>query len=48
MNPEKTIKNYDFILAEASVIENLRRSGKVSLHPRLEHLQYIVEHIPDR
>jgi hypothetical protein len=47
MNPEKAIKEHEFILAEASVIENLRRAGRVNLHPRLEHLQYIVEHIQD-
>jgi S-methylmethionine-dependent homocysteine/selenocysteine methylase len=43
MNPEKAIKNHDFILAEASVIETLRRSGKVSLHPRLEHALLVYD-----
>jgi hypothetical protein len=36
MNPEKAIKNHDLILAQASFIETLKRSGKVNLHPRLE------------
>ncbi|MCK5204330.1 MAG: hypothetical protein KAR15_10670 [Desulfobacterales bacterium] len=45
MNLEKAIKSDDFIFAEASVIEALRRSGRVNLHPRLEHLGYIVENI---
>ena len=43
MNPEKAIKNHAFILAEASVIETLRRSGKVHLHPRLEHALLVYD-----
>ncbi len=43
MNLEKAIKNHDFILAEASVIEALRRSGKVDLHPRLEHALLVYD-----
>jgi hypothetical protein len=45
MKLEQVIKKHDLILAEASVIEALRRSGKVNLHPRLEHLEYIAENI---
>lgn len=43
MNPEKAIRTHDFILAEASVIETLRRSGRVNLHPRLEHALLVYD-----
>ena len=35
MNLEKVIRDYDFVLTEASVIESIRRAGEVTLHPRL-------------
>jgi S-methylmethionine-dependent homocysteine/selenocysteine methylase len=43
MKLEQTIKEHDLILAEASVIEALRRSGKVDLHPRLEHALLVYD-----
>jgi S-methylmethionine-dependent homocysteine/selenocysteine methylase len=43
MKLEQAIKKHDLILAEASVIEALRRSGKVNLHPRLEHALLVYD-----
>lgn len=43
MNFSKTLAQTDFMLAEAAVIEALRRSGAVALHPRLENALLIYE-----
>lgn len=43
MDIQTTIDDHDFILTEAAVIESLRRSGDVHLHPRLEHALLIYE-----
>ena len=37
MTIEKLIRNNDYLLMEAAVIETLRRSPQVELHPRLEN-----------
>ena len=37
MNIKEIIDNHNFVLTEAAVIEALRRSGNVDLHPRLEN-----------
>jgi len=41
----ETIANTDFILAEAAVIESLRRSGAAALHPRLENALLIYDDV---
>ena len=41
----ETIANTDFILAEAAVIESLRRSGAAVLHPRLENALLIYDDV---
>jgi len=43
MDMQKLLDNHDFILAEAAVIETLRRSGDVNLHPRLENALLVYE-----
>lgn len=43
MNIQTIIDDHDFILTEAAVIESLRRSGDVNLHPRLENALLIYE-----
>jgi S-methylmethionine-dependent homocysteine/selenocysteine methylase len=43
MDFSETIANTDFILAEAAVIEALRRSGAAALHPRLENALLIYD-----
>lgn len=43
MTIQKILKDHDFILSEAAVIETLRRSGKIELHPRLEHALLIYK-----
>jgi homocysteine S-methyltransferase len=45
MNFIETIANTDFILAEAAVIESLRRSGAAVLHPRLENALLIYDDV---
>ncbi len=40
---EDTVKNSKFVLAEASVVESLRRSNRVELHPRLVHSPLIYD-----
>jgi S-methylmethionine-dependent homocysteine/selenocysteine methylase len=42
---EEVLKNESFILAEASVVEVLRRSGKVELHPDLIHCHLIYDEV---
>lgn len=37
MDIQKTLDDHDFIVMEASVIELLRRSGEITLHPQLEN-----------
>jgi S-methylmethionine-dependent homocysteine/selenocysteine methylase len=43
MDIQTILDNHDFILTEAAVIESLRRSGNVNLHPRLENALLIYE-----
>ena len=43
MDIKKILDDHDFILTEAAVIESLRRSGDVNLHPRLENSLLIYE-----
>lgn len=43
MHIQKILHDHDFILTEAAVIESLRRSGNVNLHPRLENALLIYE-----
>lgn len=42
---EKLLAENDLMLAEAAVIEALRRSGKVELHPRLENALFIYDRV---
>ncbi|MCP4373810.1 MAG: homocysteine S-methyltransferase family protein [Deltaproteobacteria bacterium] len=43
MHIQKIFDDHDFILTEAAVIESLKRSGDVDLHPRLENALLIYE-----
>jgi len=43
MSFEGILREHKFILAEASVVESLRRSNKVELHPRLVHALLIYD-----
>ena len=43
MTIQKIIDDHEFILAEAAVIEALRRSGNPELHPRLENALLIYD-----
>jgi S-methylmethionine-dependent homocysteine/selenocysteine methylase len=43
MDIQKLLDDHDFILTEAAVIETLRRSATVALHPRLENALLIYE-----
>jgi homocysteine S-methyltransferase len=43
MHFSETLANTDFFLAEAAVIESLRRSGAAVLHPRLENALLIYD-----
>jgi S-methylmethionine-dependent homocysteine/selenocysteine methylase len=43
MDMQTIIDNHDVVLMEAAVIESLRRSGDVNLHPRLENALLIYE-----
>ena len=43
MNIKEIIDNHNFVLTEAAIIEALRRSGNVDLHPRLENALLIYD-----
>ncbi len=43
MDIQEILDNHKLILTEAAVIESLRRSGDVNLHPRLENALLIYE-----
>ncbi len=43
MDLEKALAEYDFILTEAAVIETLRRSTKITLHPELVNARLIYD-----
>ncbi len=43
MDMQKILDDHEFILTEAAVIESLKRSGTVALHPRLENALLIYE-----
>lgn len=43
MDLEKALAAYDFILAEAAVIETLKRSGEIELHPELVNALLIYD-----
>jgi homocysteine S-methyltransferase len=43
VNIQQILDDHDFVLTEAAVIETLRRSGDVDLHPRLENALLIYE-----
>ena len=43
MSLEKILDSHDFILTEAAVIESLKRSFRVRLHPRLENALLIYD-----
>lgn len=43
MNIHETLENHSFVLTEAAVIESLRRSGDIHLHPRLENALLIYD-----
>ena len=43
MNIQKAIEKHDLILTEAAVIETLKRSGNVQLHPLLENALLIYD-----
>jgi S-methylmethionine-dependent homocysteine/selenocysteine methylase len=43
MNIKQIIDEHDLVLTEAAVIETLRRSGNVNLHPRLENALLIYD-----
>lgn len=45
MNLSRTLEACDFILAEAAIVEAVSRSGRVSLHPRLQHALLIYDQI---
>jgi S-methylmethionine-dependent homocysteine/selenocysteine methylase len=45
MDIRKLLVKKDFILAEAAVVESLRRSDKVELHPRLVHALLIYDKV---
>jgi homocysteine S-methyltransferase len=48
MDIQKILNNNNFILTEAAVIESLRRSGDVNLHPHLENALLIYEEAGSR
>jgi homocysteine S-methyltransferase len=48
MSLREALDRNDFLLTEAAVIESLRRSGKVRLHPRLENALLIYEEVGRR
>lgn len=43
MNIQQALQRHDIILTEASIIESLRRSGQVTLHPYLENALLIYD-----
>jgi homocysteine S-methyltransferase len=43
MDIQEILDNHNLILSEAAVIESLRRSGTINLHPRLENALLIYE-----
>lgn len=43
MGIQKILEDHDFILTEAAVLETLRRSGDIALHPRLENALLIYD-----
>ena len=43
MRLEKALAEHDFILTEAAVIETLRRSAKIALHPELVNALLIYD-----
>lgn len=43
MTIQQIMDGYDFILTEAAVIETLRHSGGIELHPRLQNAQMIYD-----
>ena len=45
MNLSRTLEECNFILAEAAIVEAVRRSGRVSVHPRLQHALLIYDQI---
>ena len=45
MQFDETLEKTDFMLAESAVIESLRRSGAVALHPRLENALLIYDDV---
>ena len=48
MDIQKILNDHNFILTEAAVIESLRRSGDVNLHPHLENALLIYEEAGNR
>ena len=48
MDIQKILNDHNFILTEAAVIESLRRSGDVNLHPHLENALLIYEEAGSR
>ncbi|MGB7055950.1 MAG: homocysteine S-methyltransferase family protein [bacterium] len=45
MSFKSVLEDNNFILAEASIVEALRRSGKVELHPKLGHSLLIYDEV---
>jgi len=43
MTLQETLDNRDFVLIEAAIIESLRRSSDISLHPKLENALLIYD-----
>ena len=43
MNLLNILERNDVVLAEASIVESLRRSGRVNIHPLLEHALLIYD-----
>lgn len=43
MEIQKTLDNHSFVLTEAAIIESLRRSRDIALHPRLENALLIYD-----
>jgi len=48
MDIRKLLTKNDLILAEAAIVESLRRSNKVELHPRLVHALLIYDRVGAR
>ena len=45
MNILNIFQSYEFVLAEASIVESLRRSEQVQLHPDLEHALLVYDDV---